>query len=89
MNGKKLHHTEEEKDLGVLIDEKLDFLRQAAAAIEKANNKVMGLTKRTFSVLDKTTLPLLFTSFVRTHLEYGNIVFLQGEIIPMEGFNVG
>ena len=86
MNGEKLDHTEEEKDLSVLIDEKLDFHRQAAAAIKKAN-KVLGLIKRTFSVLDKTTLPLLFTSLVRTHLEYGNIIwgpFYKGDIIAVE-----
>ena len=86
MNGKKLDHIEEEKDLGVLIDEKLDFHRQAAAAIKKAN-RVLGLVKRTFSVLDKHTLPLLFTSLVRTHLEYGNVIwgpFYKGDIKSVE-----
>ena len=74
MNGRKLDHIEEEKDLGVLIDERLDFHRQTAAAVKKAN-QVLGLVKRTFSVLDKITLPLLFTSLVRTHLEYGNVIW--------------
>ena len=38
-------------------------------------------------MLGKTTLPLLFTSLVRTHLEYGNIIwgpFYKGDIIAVE-----
>ena len=86
MNGKGLEHIEEEKDLGVLIDEKLDFHRQAAAAVKKAN-RVLGLVKRTFSNLDKVPLPLLFTSLVRSLLEYGNVIwgpFYKAEIIAVE-----
>ena len=86
MNGKGLEHIEEEKDLGVLIDEKLDFHRQAAAAIKKAK-RVLGLVKRTFLNLDATTLPLLFTSLVRSHLEYGNVIwgpFSKGDIKAVE-----
>ena len=86
MNGKGLEHIEEEKDLGVLIDERLDFHRQAAVATKKAS-RVLGLIKRTFSRLDKTTLPLLYTSLVRSHLEYGNVIwgpFSKGDIIAVE-----
>ena len=86
MNGKGLEHIEEEKDLGVLIDERLNFHRQAAVAVKKAS-RVLGLIKRTFSRLDKTTLPLLYTSIVRSHLEYGNVIwvpFSKGDIIAVE-----
>ena len=70
----------------MLIDEKVDFHRQAAAAVKKAN-QVLGLVKRTFATLDKVTLPLLYTSLVRSHLEYGNVVwgpFFKGDIIAVE-----
>ena len=86
MNGRKLDHIDEEKDLGILIDDKLNFHCQTAAAVKKAN-KILGLVKRTFLVLDKTTLPLLFTSLVRPHLEYGNVIwgpFLKGDIKAVE-----
>ena len=86
MSGKGLEHIEEEKDLGVLIDEKLDFHRQAAAAVKKAN-RVLGLVKRTFLNLDAVTLPLLYTSLVRSLLEYGNVIwgpFYKADIIAVE-----
>ena len=76
----------EEKDLGVLMDKKLDFYRQTAALVKKAN-RILRLVKRTFSKLDKVTLPLLYTSLVRSHLEYGNVIwgpFCRGDIIAVE-----
>ena len=35
----------------------------------------MAVIRRSFSLLDKVTLPLLFKTLVRPHLEYGNIVW--------------
>ena len=73
INGKGLEHIEGGKDLGVLIDEKLSFHQQTAAAVMKAK-RVLGLVKRTFTTLDKKTLPLLFASLLRSHLEYGDVI---------------
>lgn len=64
----------EEKDLGVLMDSELKFHKQTAAVVKKANS-VLGLIKRAFGKHDETTLPLLFKSLVRPHLEYGNVVW--------------
>ena len=74
MNGNKLEQVKEQKDLGVLIDDGLKFHKQTAAAIKKANS-VLGAIKRSFAKHNNTTLPLLFTSLVRPHLEYGNVVW--------------
>ena len=54
MSGKGQKHIEEEKDLGLLIDEKLNLRLQTTAAIKK--------TKRVLGV------PLLFASLVRSHI---------------------
>ena len=74
MAGRYLEQVEEEKDLGVLVDSELKFHKQAAAATKTANSR-LGLIKKSFAMLDMTSLPLLYTSLVRPHLEYGNIVW--------------
>ena len=74
MDGKKLDQGKEEKDLGVLIDNELKFPKQTAAAIKRANS-VLGVIKKSFTLLDVSTLPLLYKSLVRPHLEYANVVW--------------
>ena len=86
MNGQKLEHIKEEKDLGVIVDSELKFHKQTSAAIKKANSR-LGLIKKSFAVLDRNTLPLLYSSLVRPHLEYGNVIwgpFYKGDIEAVE-----
>ena len=63
-----------EKDLGVTIDNKLKFHQHIASAVKKAS-RMFGLVKVTFTCLDEITVPRIFTAMVRTHLEYGNIIW--------------
>ena len=58
-----------EKDLGVQVDSELKFRREAACAVAKAS-QILALIRRSFELLDSMTLPLLFKSLVRPHLEY-------------------
>ena len=86
MNGQKLEQIEEEKDLGVIVDNKLKFHKQTSAAVKKANSR-LGLIKKSFAVLDHNTLPLLYNPLVRSHLEYGNVIwgpFYKGDIEAVE-----
>ncbi len=74
INNVTLDHPDEEKDLGVFIDKKLNFNRHMGVKINKANN-ILGAIRRTFTYLDKTSLLQLYTGLVRPHLEYANPVW--------------
>ena len=58
-----------ERDLGVVIDESLNYNRQFANAILSAN-KIMGIIKRSYSCKSKDNILNLYKSFVRPHLEH-------------------
>jgi hypothetical protein len=74
MNGVILDVTEEEKDLGVVVDKELKFDKHIAAAIKKAN-RVLGIIRNTFTYLDISTIPRLYMALVRPLIEYGNVIW--------------
>ena len=65
----ELEHVFEEKDLGVIVDMEMTFEEHIASKVKKANG-IMGLIRRSFSFLDPAMFKLLYTTFVRPHLEY-------------------
>ena len=69
-----LRATPVENDLGVFVDDALSFHDHVSHAVNKAS-RLLGLIRTTFSCIDEDTLPQLFTTLVRPHLEYGNIIW--------------
>ena len=69
MGGTDLAVTSEEKDLGVLIDNKLNFRSHIKGIVSKAN-RVLGLIRIGFDCLDKEMFLNLYPVLVRPHLEY-------------------
>ena len=74
MNSQLLEKTRNERDLGVYIDEELKFHDHVSNAVAKAS-RLLGLIRATFTFLDNVTMPRLFTTMVRPHLEYGNVIW--------------
>ena len=66
----RLEHTNEQKDLRVHIDNKLQFDTHISTKLTKANNMLGALRKRFSSYLKTPTLLCLYTSLVRPFIAY-------------------
>ena len=73
------HQTEitksaKEKDVGVIVDDRLTFEYHIQEKINKANS-TMAVIRRTYTYLDQTSFRYLFKGLVRPSLEYCNSVW--------------
>ena len=80
---KILSHSENEKDVGVIMDKKLGFRRHMNTKINTAN-ALVGIIRRSFMSLDAVTTTKLFKSMVRPHLEYCSQVWRPHLKLDME-----
>jgi len=82
-----LQVTTEEKDLGVWMNDSLKSTQHVVQTVKKAN-QILGLIRRSFTFMDCKLMKQLFTSMVRPHLEYGNVVWhpqLKKDMQLLEG----
>ena len=69
LNGKQLESIKVERDLGILVDDKLKFSEQCNKAANNAN-AVLGMIKRTITNKRKDIIVKLYKGLVRPKLEY-------------------
>jgi len=74
--GKEIARSTKEKDIGVIIDEKLDFEEHIdlSSKIKKANS-TFAVIRRSFKFLNEDNFKPLYKSLVRTHLEFSSSVW--------------
>jgi hypothetical protein len=65
-----------QKHLGLVLDVKLNFGHHLNEKISKAN-KGIGLIKRLYCYLPRKSLLDIYKSFVRPHLDYGDVIYDQ------------
>ena len=75
----ELEVVQQERDLGVLTDNKLKFSEHINACVNSANQKVSGF-KRGFEYKTKNVFNKLYKSFIRPSLEYGHAVWYPRHI---------
>lgn len=73
-NIQQLKREDSEKDLGVLFTESLSFEKHISNTLNKAN-MIIGLIRRKFTHIDNTLFLTLYKSLIRSHLDYGNLIY--------------
>ena len=63
-----------QKHLGLILDDKLSFEQHFNEKISKAN-KGIGIIKRLYSCLPRKSLVTIYKSFIRPHIDYGDVIY--------------
>ena len=63
-----------QKHLGMILDTKLDF-RLHLKNVQNKVNKTIGLLRKLQDTLPRASLITIFKSFIRPHLDYGDIIY--------------
>ena len=68
-----------QKHLGMLLDTKLDFQGHLKSIFNKVN-KTIGLLRKLHNTLPRLPLLTIYKSFIRPHLDYGDIIYDQAYV---------
>ena len=74
-NNSVVQRTSQQKYLGLILDKKLNFNQHIKDKLSKAN-KGIGVLRKLFHYLPRSSLLLMYKSFIRPHLDYGDIIYI-------------
>ena len=69
-------HSTSQKHLGMLLDVRIDFQENIKNIYSKVN-KTIGLLRKLHNTLPRLPLLTICKSFIRPHLDYGDIIYDQ------------
>ena len=72
--GIDLVESDQERDLGIIVDNKLKFHIETAHIVNKGFS-ILGIIKKCFENLDEHTVQIQYKTLVHPILEYGNIIW--------------
>ena len=87
LGGEPLGESRMEKDLGVLVNDRLSNGMQCQSAANKAN-RILACIKKGINSRDKTIILPLYKTLVQPHLEYAVQLWalvLRKDVLKMEG----
>ena len=73
-NNNPVHETATQKHLGMFLEFKLNFQEHFENMLNKVN-KTIGLLRKLQNTLPRPSLLTIYKSFIRPHLDYGNIIY--------------
>ena len=75
-NNSQVNQTESQKHLGLILDNKLNSNKYLTGVLDKIS-KTIGLMPRFQPILPRFSLLTIYKTFVRPHLDYGDIIYDQ------------
>ena len=75
-NNKSVKQVPSQKHLGLILDSKLNFQEHLQNILNKVN-KTIGLLRKLQNILPREPLLTIYKSFVRPHLDYGDVIYDQ------------
>ena len=75
-NNNNVPETDSQKHLGIILDNRLSFANHLKMILNKVN-KTVGLLCKLHNILRRPALLTIYKSFIRTHLDYGDIIYDQ------------
>ena len=75
-NNNNVPETDSQKQLGIILDNRLSFANFLKMVLNKVN-KTVGLLRKIHNILPRPALLTIYKGFIRPHLDYGDIIYEQ------------